>query len=490
MARRLQALFLTLILLFTCATTTVFAENGDSFDDWNTDNWEDSSDVDSDDFGDENEVPEDIPVFPDVWNGKWYYRDIMTLYYAGVIDGYTDGKFYPEASVTTGQALKMILLAAGYAEPERVASHWARGYLNLALDEEILIRGEITDLDITIARGLVAKVAARALKLERQSQENHFTDTTDDAAQALYEVGIITGYKDGTFLPNRTLTRAELSAIVRRIYDYREAEQEPETPSNSEISLRTTETCIQMLKDLEGFQQMPYWDYQQYSIGYGSACKVEDYPNGITREEADLLLRQYIQAFEKDLDAFLEKNNITLSDNQYDALICFTYNLGSSWMRGTKLANLLISGHYTENEFACAYGVWCHVGTDAQIHTGLIGRRVRELKMFFDNDYTNSPENTFYYVIYQTDEGELDTDVGLYRAGTPYTPLPSAKSAGNTFLGWFTEDGYELTVDEVARGNLTVTAAWENSSSGNDDWSNDQWNDDNWEDDGWDSRWE
>ena len=134
-------------------------------------------------------------------------------------------------------------------------------------------------------------------------------DTTDDFTQALYEAGIINGYKDGTYLPGRTLTRAELSAIVHRIYTYREDQNTNDDPSgeNSDIQLRTTEKCVSLIKELEGFQEKPYWDYQQYSIGYGSACKEGEYPNGISREEADRLLRKYLQGFEKDLDAFLEK---------------------------------------------------------------------------------------------------------------------------------------------------------------------------------------
>ena len=67
--------------------------------------------------------------------------------------------------------------------------------------------------------------------------------------------------------------------------------------------------------------------------------------------------------------------------------------------------------------------------------------------MFFDNDYTGSAANTFYYVIYTTDRGELETDVGLYRAGSYYDPLFSAECEGDTFLGWFTEDGVALTDD-------------------------------------------
>ena len=210
MAHRLQTLFLTLLLILGLTVFPVFAEEDDgSWDGWNDNGW-------YDDLPEEETEPDEV-IFPDVQPGSWYYKDVMALYDARVIDGFKDGTFQPESTVTTGQALKMILLAAGYGEPERVASHWARGYLNLALDEGILERGEITDLDVTILRSLVAKIAAKALHLERQSAENFFVDTTDDFTQALYEAGIINGYKDGTYLPGRTLTRAELSAIVHRI---------------------------------------------------------------------------------------------------------------------------------------------------------------------------------------------------------------------------------------------------------------------------------
>ena len=113
MAKRLLAVCLTLLLLFSL-TTMAFADEGDSWYDW------DDESTNNDEAGEEPALKDDpIPVFPDVIPGKWYYEDIMALYAARVIDGYTDGSFYPENKVTTGQALKMILLAAGYGEPER-----------------------------------------------------------------------------------------------------------------------------------------------------------------------------------------------------------------------------------------------------------------------------------------------------------------------------------------------------------------------------------
>ena len=56
--------------------------------------------------------------FSDVPEDSWFYTDVMTLAESGVIGGYPDGTYRPTKKVTTGEALKMILLAAGYPEPE------------------------------------------------------------------------------------------------------------------------------------------------------------------------------------------------------------------------------------------------------------------------------------------------------------------------------------------------------------------------------------
>lgn len=64
---------------------------------------------------------------------------------------------------------------------------------------------------------------------------------------------------------------------------------------------------IDFIKQKEGFQEKAAWDYAQYSIGYGSACGKDEYPNGITEAQADVLLRQMLQGFEKKLDSFPDR---------------------------------------------------------------------------------------------------------------------------------------------------------------------------------------
>lgn len=466
MTKRFWAMCLTILLLLSLFTFSALADEvGEGYGDWYED-W--ANPGDPGDVPAEAQQPTTEPpaiVFNDVLEGDWFYSDVMALTEAKVIDGFGDGTFRPQSNVTTGQALKMILLASGHPTPEPVASHWARGYLNYALDAGILVRGEITDLDVNISRGLVAKIAALSLGLYRQDATQFFTDTNDDYIHALHEIGVVGGYSDNSFKPQRNLTRAELAAIVNRIYTYRNPPLEETFPERTEDdeTLRTTEAGITFIKAVEGFVETPYWDYQQYSVGYGSRCEAHEYPNGITEAEADVLLREMIGKIETTLDTFLEKNGVALSDNQYDALVSFTYNTGTTWMRSSRLSKLLASGAYNENEFASAFGIWCHVqaSNEPEIHEGLIQRRIKELKIFFDNDYTGNVGVDFCYYLFTTTQGEMEVDIGFYRQGSAFAPYFEATCAGDTFMGWQDEMGLTIDPNSIVTESKTLSALWE-----------------------------
>ena len=422
----------------------------------------------SEDFSDAGAPQSAADAFSDVPAAQWYYEYVDKLYTSGVVGGFPDGTFRPQNNVTTGQTLKMILLAAGYAEPDPVSSHWARGYLDLALAQSILDRGDITDLDVPITRVMMAKIAANALGLRRTDEADYFTDTKDDHVHALYEYGIVGGYTDGTYKPAKKLTRAEVSAIVCRIQDFLGLDEiaggdDPDEPGKnvpSNFKLRTSEQCIDYLKQAEGFSATAFWDYQQYSIGYGSRCKLHQYPNGITKDEADELLREILYEFEQDLDAFIKKNSVKLSDQEYDALIAFTYNTGSEWMRSSRLASLLISGDYTENEIASAMGIWCHVGSsDPQISSALITRRMREVNIFLYGNYGKTGE-TFCAVYFESDIGKTDVDIAFYKKGSGFDPFFGAEADDDELLYWQTENGGTLEKGDTIDEDMTVRAVW------------------------------
>lgn len=108
--------------------------------------------------------------FTDVASGAWYNNAVSTLTRAGILDGYEDGSFRPNASIT---------------------------------------RAEFT------------KIAVSFFKHVGGASSNPFNDVPDSAwyaefVKAAAELGLIDGYEDGTFRPNAPITRAEACTIVNR----------------------------------------------------------------------------------------------------------------------------------------------------------------------------------------------------------------------------------------------------------------------------------
>ena len=162
--------------------------------------------------------------FSDVTSSTWCYKYVAELADSKVIDGYADGSFKPDNTITYGAALKLIMLAAGYPEQKPTGANAFSGYLTKARAEGIVTRSNV-DLSKPITRLQVAQLAAGAMKLDKSnlSSVKPFTDTDDASVQALNAAGIVEGYSSGgtsTYKPNNTLTRGQVSAIVWRMRNY------------------------------------------------------------------------------------------------------------------------------------------------------------------------------------------------------------------------------------------------------------------------------
>ena len=162
--------------------------------------------------------------FSDVTSSTWCYKYVAELADSKVIDGYADGSFKPDNTITYGAALKLIMLAAGYPEQKPTGSNAFSGYLTKARAEGIITRSNV-DLSKPITRLQVAQLATGAMKLDKTnlSSAKPFTDTDDPSVQALNAAGIVEGYFSGgtsVYKPNNTLTRGQVSAIVWRMRNY------------------------------------------------------------------------------------------------------------------------------------------------------------------------------------------------------------------------------------------------------------------------------
>ncbi len=156
----------------------------------------------------------------------------------GIVSGMGNGAFAPEERVTRAQFAKMVVLALNLPVDQsatlsfrdaRTVPDWGRPYVAAAVQAG-LIKGYDDNTfraDQPITRAQIAAVVARGLWLKGNQpggQARPFADRNaiptwasadvEKAAQA----GIITGYEDGTFRAERTASRGEAAAMIRRLW--------------------------------------------------------------------------------------------------------------------------------------------------------------------------------------------------------------------------------------------------------------------------------
>ncbi len=226
-------------------------------------------------------------------------------------------------------------------------------------------------------------------------------------------------------------------------------------------NMTCSEAVIDFIKDYEGFRSYVYWDGGTAYIGYGTAVYSQDYPNGISREGADALMRQALAVKEDTLNNVMDKYGFTLTQSQFDALMSFTYNIGTGWMSSSnRIFRYLKEGvqNYTDIEIVDAICVWCHMG--GKIIDQLVDRRIREAKMFLYGDYDGSDPHEYRYIEYDAGAGEVESSMIFYEYGKPYGQLQTAERSGYTLSGWVTSSGTAINAYTVVSQNLSVSAVW------------------------------
>lgn len=233
-----------------------------------------------------------------------------------------------------------------------------------------------------------------------------------------------------------------------------------------------SEDLIAFLKEQEGFSPGIYWDYGQYTLGYGTRWDQSRYPDGtITEAEADYELRLTLAQFEKEVDRVLARGTVVHTQNQYDAILSFTYNLGSQWMSpSNRIYEYILFGYPSEEAFLDAMLAWSKAG--GEILDGLVKRRMEEADLYLNGNYGGSSHSYMgaKLLVNTTDDTAViesgdGTSALLYRrAGESVGQLPSASREGYDFTGWYDRDGTLYTEDTPAPGGVvTLLAGWESN---------------------------
>lgn len=133
---------------------------------------------------------------------------------------------------------------------------------------------------------------------------------------------------------------------------------------------------IELIKYFEGFKPEPYICAGGYlTIGYGHKLLPSDRYSKISEEKAEIILKKDLLRSER---AVLKYINNSLSDNQFAALVSFTFNLGGAALQRSILRQKINYDLYKEagKEFT----KWVYAG--GKRLPGLVKRRKSEKKLF------------------------------------------------------------------------------------------------------------
>jgi hypothetical protein len=179
----------------------------------------------------------DVPVFPDVPATHWASVSIAHVVSQGWFGGFPDGTFKPGETMRRAQAAAVFtkILDLPLAVPRfwDIRNGFWAAYAVGAVQQSGLMTGDqgYFKPDQPMTRAQFAKVLAKAYELSysgAQAEPNgrvNFPDVRPGDWYAPYvdvvaSLGLMRGNETGKFLPNRPITRAEVSVILHR-YDER-----------------------------------------------------------------------------------------------------------------------------------------------------------------------------------------------------------------------------------------------------------------------------
>jgi len=143
--------------------------------------------------------------------------------------------------------------------------------------------------------------------------------------------------------------------------------------------MRISQTGIDLIKKWEQFKADPYkCSAGKWTIGYGHTATAHAGMPKITLKQADELLKSDIAIKEAEVKKHLK--GINLSQNQYDAVISFCFNLGvGAFISSNAYDRMLLD----ENSKKIADSWITFRNAGGKYLRGLMKRRIDELALYY-----------------------------------------------------------------------------------------------------------
>ena len=146
--------------------------------------------------------------------------------------------------------------------------------------------------------------------------------------------------------------------------------------------METNRAAIDLIKHFEGLVRKWYRDpVGVWTIGYGHTDSAghprwrDDPGLTLTDRDAEIILQRDLRQYEAAVRGTVK---VPLNENQYGALVSFTYNLGPGNLRSSTLVKKLNAGDYAGA--AAEFPRWNKAG--GKVLQGLVRRRSAEQALF------------------------------------------------------------------------------------------------------------
>lgn len=170
--------------------------------------------------------------FEDVQD-NWAAEEINELASAGIIQGYEDGTYRPSEPVTRVQMVALLSRLMQWPSVEGELQFiddipdWARedvlsavtfGVVNGYPDQTFLPNRPVTRAEVAVILERAIAIGGVSIQLDFEDV-NDIPDWAAVAMAKLVAVEIMQGYEDGTIRPRSDLTRAEIAALIARLME-------------------------------------------------------------------------------------------------------------------------------------------------------------------------------------------------------------------------------------------------------------------------------
>lgn len=163
---------------------------------------------------------------------------------------------------------------------------------------------------------------------------------------------------------------------------------------------KVSDDCIASLIDSEDASLTVYKDQAGLpTIGVGHLLKKDEistgvisiggeyvkYSDGITPDQAIMLLRQDLEIFSNAVDKLVI---VIVNQHEFDALVHFAFNVGISAFKHSTLLRKLNNGQFIDVPGEMMR--WVHITKNGEkvVSNGLLNRRKKEAAMFRDGKYS------------------------------------------------------------------------------------------------------